>query len=52
MANLEEYYCKRAEEYEAIYHRQDAVRQEEQRRIAAALKKHLAGRRQTIANYL
>lgn len=35
--NTKSYYKKRAEEYEAVYHRNDPVRQEEQRRIAKTL---------------
>lgn len=33
MDNLSEYYSKRAKEYEKIYHRDDPVRQNEQKRI-------------------
>ena len=39
------YYARRASEYEAIYHRDDPVRQEEQRRLASSMRRHLADRR-------
>jgi ubiquinone/menaquinone biosynthesis C-methylase UbiE len=38
MDNLSEYYSKRAKEYEKIYHRDDPVRQNEQKRIEEAIK--------------
>jgi ubiquinone/menaquinone biosynthesis C-methylase UbiE len=41
---VEEYYRKRAAEYEDIYHRDDPARQEEQGRIATALQGTLKGR--------
>jgi len=40
---VEDYYRKRALEYERIYHRDDPVRLEEQRKIAEALKTALTG---------
>ncbi len=42
---MEDYYRRRAEEYEEIYHRDDPVRQEEQTKIANAVKETLRGRR-------
>ena len=42
---MEDYYRRRAEEYEEIYHRDDPVRQEEQKKIANAVKETLRGRR-------
>ena len=42
---MENYYSRRAEEYEEIYHRDDPVRQEEQKKIENALKETLKGRR-------
>jgi SAM-dependent methyltransferase len=44
-AHLRAYYEQRAHEYEAIYRRDDPVRQAEQDAIADALRAHLAGRR-------
>jgi len=41
---MKDYYRKRSEEYEEIYYRNDPKRQEEQRKIADALKKILKGR--------
>lgn len=41
---MKNYYKKRAQEYEEIYYRDDPVRQREQRRIARALKRTMAGR--------
>jgi len=38
MNNLNEYYSKRAKEYEKIYHRDDPVRQSEQIKIAEMIK--------------
>jgi len=42
---MEEYYRKRAEEYEEIYRREDPVRREELRVLANALRKTLKGRK-------
>jgi len=42
---MEDYYRRRAEEYEEIYHRDDPDRQEEQRKIANKLKETLRGKR-------
>lgn len=42
---MEDYYRRRAKEYEEIYYRDDAVRQQEQREIATALKGTLRDRR-------
>jgi len=42
---MDDYYRSRAEEYEEIYHRDDHVRQEEQRKIADTLKKIFKDRR-------
>lgn len=41
---MQEYYAKRALEYEDIYHRQDQERQAEQTFIAQAIQRSLAGR--------
>lgn len=41
----EEYYKKRANKYEEIYHRDDKIRLEEQQKIANALKDTLKGRK-------
>ena len=43
--DMEDYYRRRAEEYEEIYYRDDADRQEEQKKIANKLKETLTGRR-------
>ena len=45
MTQLEDYYRRRAEEFEEIYQRDDPVRQEEQGRIAHTLQEVLQGRR-------
>ncbi len=42
---LKEYYDRRAPEYEAIYEREDPVRQLEQSQLSAVLREALAGRR-------
>ncbi len=42
-ATLEEYYARRAKEYEDIYYRDDAQRQAEQLKIRSALKEALKG---------
>lgn len=42
---MEEYYRRRAEEYEAIYHRDDPVRREELQILASALRKTLKDRK-------
>ena len=42
---MEEYYRRRAEEYEEIYHRDDPVRLEELNRMAKTLKETLKGKR-------
>jgi len=39
MEKLKEYYSKRAQEYEKIYHRDDPVRQGEQKKIAHEIKR-------------
>jgi ubiquinone/menaquinone biosynthesis C-methylase UbiE len=41
---MQEYYKKRAREYEEIYHRDDPVRQKEQRLITEAVRQHFMGR--------
>jgi SAM-dependent methyltransferase len=42
---MEDYYRRRAEEYEQVYYRNDLVAQEEIRKIASTLKEKLKGRR-------
>ncbi len=44
-ADLVAYYGRRAPEYDDIYRRRDPARREEQRRLAAAMREALAGRR-------
>lgn len=44
MKDLEDYYRKRAQEYEEIYRRPDPVRQQEQKEMGAALRAALAGK--------
>lgn len=44
MDNLSEYYSKRAKEYEQIYHRDDPVRQGEQKGIEEAIKEAFLNR--------
>ena len=41
---LQDYYDRRAREYEHIYHRDDLVRQSEQAALAADLRESLCGR--------
>lgn len=43
--DLVDYYSRRAPEYDAIYRRRDPARQAEQRRLAAAMRAALGGRR-------
>jgi ubiquinone/menaquinone biosynthesis C-methylase UbiE len=42
--DLQEYYKKRADEYESIYHRDDPIRQREQQLIIESMKQTLTGR--------
>ena len=44
-ASLRDYYDRRAREYEAVYRRDDTIRQQEQVAIADAMRTALAGRR-------
>ena len=44
MNRLSDYYGRRADDYEEIYHRDDPVRQREQAEVAAAMKQVLADR--------
>ncbi len=41
---MKDYYKRRAQEYEQIYHRQDALRRNEQEEIAKAMQEFLKGR--------